>query len=832
MAHVLSLISFPNPYTMLKNYIKIAIRTLTKHKIYSIINVLGLSTGIASCLLIMMFVRDEFSYDKFHEKSDQIYKVALERKYPNHATNYAIIPHSYADAMLRDFPEVEQVVRMGGPVNNVIVTYKDSKDEQKQFEEDFLMAADSNFFDVFSIKILKGDPLKVLVNLTDIVVTEATAKKYFGAEDPIGKVLRMFNQDFTVTGVCENIPENSHFKFDFLAKWDEQFFGGGRRVNFISFSAHVYLLLKPGSDAKALESKFPKMVDTYAAAQIESDLGKSWEDYKKDGNGYRYYLQPLTKIHLDPTHIEAKMRPGGNLNYVYFMISIASLILIIACINFMNLATARSAERAREVGVRKTMGSFKSQLVLQFLVESILLSVVATILAVGLMYLALPSFNELTGKALTFDASPLLIFSLVAIAVFVGFLAGSYPAFVLSAFNPVVVMKGKFTGSARGSWLRNGLVVFQFFISIVLIVGTMVVIEQMRFIQSKSLGYEKDQMLVVERVFALQDQSQTFMDELKRMANIEETGGTSAMLGREGDFFGEQWMAEGSSEILTTKSMIINDDFASTVGFQFLEGKGYSKETNDSLSLVLNETAVRLMELKDPIGKKISQVQRRQDGNVTVQYTIVGVIKDFNFQTLRDPITPLTIRSLESFGPQANAGFAYARVKGKNLTDVVAAVEAKWKELAPDQPFKYVFLDDNLNAQYEAEKRAGEVFGIFSGLAIIIACVGLFGLAAYTASLRTKEIGVRKVMGASVSSVVLLLSKDFTKLILIAFIIASPVAWYVMDNWLQGFAYRIQLGVGVFLLAGLTSLLIAWITVSYQSIKAAIVNPIKSLRSE
>jgi putative ABC transport system permease protein len=821
--------SFNPEIPMLRNYLKIALRSLFKQRIYSIINVLGLSTGIASCLLIVMFVRNEFSYDKFHERADRIYKVALERKYPTHSTYYGIIPHSYGDAMMADFPEVEEVVKIGGPFNNVVVTYIDKDKNRKQFEENFMLFADSNFFRVFSIKILKGDPQKALTKINDIVITQSTAKRYFGAEEPVGKSFRFFDQDFQVTAVCEDVPENSHMKFDFMGKWNDQFFGGGG-PNFTGFSAHTYLLLKPGADAETLEGKFPKMVDTYAAAQIEQVLGKSWEDYKKEGNGYRYFLQPLRGIHLDPTNIEAKMRPGGNINYVYFLISIAGVILLIACINFMNLATARSAERAREVGVRKTMGSLKGQLMWQFLVESILLSLFSTIFAVGLMYFVLPYFNALTNKQLSFDLSASMALTLAGVSIIVGFLAGSYPAFVLSGFNPVEVMKGKFSGSSRGAWLRNGLVVFQFFISIVLIVGTIVVGEQMRYMQNKNLGYEKDQILVIERVGALQNNTQSFMEELKTMSEVQSVGGTFSMLGREGDFFGSQWQPEGSTEILTTKTMGIDDDFASTVGFEFVEGKAYSRETNDSLSVILNEAAVKVMGIKDPIGKKLSQVQRRPTGNVTIQYTIIGVIRDFNFQTLRDPITPLTIQSVESFN--GRPAYAYVRLKGKDLPSLIAKTESKWRQLAPDQPFKYIFLDDNLKAQYENEKRAGEVFAIFSGLAIIIACVGLFGLAAYTAGLRTKEIGIRKVMGASVPSVIFLLSKDFTRLILISFVLATPFAWYMMNNWLQGFAYRVELGVGVFLLAGLTALLISWITVSYQSIKAAIVNPIISLRSE
>ncbi len=674
---------------MIKNYFKVAIRSLIKQKVYSIINILGLSIGIASCILIITFVMDEFSYDRFHEKTDRLYKVGLERKYPNHSTNYAIIPHSYADVIAQDFPEVASTIKLGGPFNNVVVEYTNSQNEKKQFEENFIMASDSNFFQVFSIKLLKGDPGTVLTKINDIVITEETAGRYFGKEDPIGKTLRMFNQDFVVTGVSENVPENSHFKFDFLTKWTDPVFGGGVRSNFVTFTAHVYVELQHGSDPKALESKFPKMVDTYASSQIERDLGKSWEDYKKDGNGYRYFLQPLASIHLDPINMEAKMRPGGNRNYVYFLISIASLILIIACINFMNLATARSAERAREVGVRKTMGSLKGQLVSQFLVESIVLSLFSTFLALGLAQIALPYFNNVAHKELAFSFSPLFLTSMLAISILVGFLAGSYPAFALSSINPIIVMKGNLTSSSKGSWLRNGLVVFQFFVSIVLIVGTMVVTKQMEFMKKKSLGYDKEKVLVVERVFALNDRAQTFIDELKRLPGVEYAASSFSLLGRPGDFFGAQFTLEGSSEILTTKSMGIDDEFAKAIGFEFVEGRGYSKETNDSLSIILNETAVRTLEISDPIGKKLIQIQRNADGNVEVPYTIIGVIKDFNFQSLRDPITPLTIQSVESF--DGGAAYAIARISGSDMVKTVNSIEAKWKELAPEQPFKFVF---------------------------------------------------------------------------------------------------------------------------------------------
>lgn len=811
---------------MLRNYVLIAIRSLTKQKVYTAINIAGLSTGIAASVLIMLFIMDELSYDNFHDKSDRIYKIGLERKYPNHVTNYAVIPHSFADVMVKDFPEVEQTVKMGGPINDVQVAYEETSADRKQFEEDFVMAADSNFFQVFSIKLIKGEPTKVLANINSIVLTESTARRYFGQEDPVGKTLKMFQQDFVVSGICEDVPEQSHMKFDFLIKWND---GNQAQENFITFSAHVYVLMRPGTSPATLESKFPAMVDHYAAAQIERDLGKSWIDYKKQGNGYRYFLQPLQSIHLDPLNIESKIKPGGNKIYVYFLMGIAILTILIACINFMNLATARSAERAKEVGVRKTMGSETRQLVAQFLTESVMLALIATIIAVALMYAVLPGYNNLVSKTLHIPIELWFISVLVAGALFIGFLAGFYPAFVLSAYNPVVVMKGKFTGHSKGAWLRNGLVVFQFFISIVLITGTIVVNEQMLFMQSKSLGYDKEQILIIEQANVLDQNFKTFVDAVEDMPGVQHAGSTFSMMGRN-EFFGAQFQTEGSSEILTTKATAVDDGLAETIGLQFVQGRGFSKETNDSLSIVLNETAAKTLGIDDPIGKKISLVQRTAQGVENIPYTIIGIVRDFNYQSLRDPITPLAIQSIESFG--GVGAYVFVRAEGDGLNQTIDNLKVKWESFVNDVPFKYSFLDQNLHALYENEERSGKIFATFSSLAIIIACVGLFGLAAYTANLRTKEIGVRKVLGASVFGVVLLLSWDFTKLVLMALALATPVSWFLMNEWLENFAFRIEPGPLTFLFAGAAAMAIAWLTVCYQSLKAAMANPVKSLRSE
>jgi len=818
---------------MLRNYIKTAFRSLIKQKVYTGINVIGLAVSITASLLIVLYVKHELSYDKFFPGADRIFKMVLERKYPNHVTHYSVVPHSFAKAMQQDFPEVEGTLHLFGPNKNSVITYKVSDTEIKTFEEDYFLQSDSSFFNFFDLDLVKGDKSTALTSPNQVIISETTAKKYFGNDDPIGKILGGDFGEVKVTGVFKDLSDNSHLRFDFLGTIGGQFAQFLKRDNYTAFDSHTYIKLKSGTDAKALESKFPKMVDTYAAAHIEHDLGKSWEDYKKAGNGYVYTLQPLTSIHLDPTNLELTITPSGNLKYVYILSFIAILIVVIACINFMNLSTARSAERAREVGVRKVMGSIRSQLIIQFLTEAILLSFVGMVLAIAGVYMLLPSFNDLVEKQLQLVFSANLILALAAFTLIIGVLAGLYPAFALSSYNPVVVMKGNFSGSSKGAWLRNGLVVFQFMISIVLIVGTIVIGQQMKFMQNKNLGFNKEQVLMVKRAFALDKKTETFVEEIRRMSETQSVASTSSIVGNRDDFFGQQFQPEGSSEILTVKSMVMDDDFAGVIGFELKEGRLFTKETNDSLNILLNETAVKTMGMTDPVGRKLSQVNNNPDGSKTTLYfTIVGVIKDFHFQSLRDEITPLVIYDKELFGKQGGSAYVAARLKPNKFREAISKIEMKWKEMVPEQPFKYEFLDENLKQGYLEEQRSGKLFAVFSSLAIAIACVGLFGLSAYTASLRTKEIGIRKVLGSSVGGVVILLSKDFTRLVLIAFVLAVPLSWWMMDTWLKGFAYRVDLGVNSFIVAGILALAIAWLTVSYQSIKAAIVNPVKSLKSE
>lgn len=813
---------------MFTTNLKVALRNLLRQKVYSIINIAGLAVGIASCLIIVLYVQNEFSYDRFIQDHDRIYRMVLERKYPNHSTFYAIIPQSFEGVIRRDFPEVEQSTNLFG-FGNFTLSYKNERDEVSQFDEESVLAGDTSFLKMFSFELLKGNRATALAQANEILITEEAAKRFFGSAEPLGKIVTAGQNEFKVVGVLQNIPQNSHFKFSaVIAASTFQFTA---RENFTSFATFTFLKLRPGANPADVEAKMPAVVNTYAAAQIEQNLGKSWADYTKEGNGYRYFLQSLPSIHLDPTNLEAQMKPPGNRTSVYIMIAVAVLILVIACINFMNLATARSAERAREVGVRKVMGSFRKQLVWQFLTESFVLSLGGVLLAVAIIYFSLPVFNALTDKQLVLPFTAKAVGVLISLVLVVGLLAGSYPSFVLSSFNPVVVLKGKFTGSQKGKWIRNGLVVFQFWISIILMIGTLVIQQQMEFMSTKSLGFDREQVLVVERGFGLGPVSRTMIEEFKRLPEVAGAAGSFAMPGDEGNFFGIQFQPEGSSEILTTKSMVVADGLPEVMNMQLIDGRWFAQETNDSLHLILNEAAVKVMGIENPIGRTLMEVRQTPEGNITLPMKIIGIVRDFNFMSLRDNVTPLVLQSNESFGGAYQ--FIAVRVKPGQVPQAIQSIEAKWKELAPEQGFKFSFLDQKLDAQYRSEQQSGKLFGIFAGLAIFVSCIGLFALSAYITSLRTKEIGIRKVLGSSVAGVVLLLSKDFTRMILIAFVLAVPIAWYVMETWwLQNFAYRIAMNVWIFLVAGGAALLIAWITVSYQSIRAAAQNPIGALRSE
>ncbi len=807
---------------MFKNYVKTTLRSLFNNKLFSFINVFGLSVGIACTFLIVLNIQDELSYDRFFEGGDQIYRVALNRIYPDNEVDYAVIPITIGEAIETDFPEVEACTRVFSQ-NNEFIT----RVGERHFRERYVILADSNFFDFFNFPLIAGDQSTVLKTPNGFVLTESTARRYFGDSSAVGKMINVPNGEIMVTGVCKDVPKNSHFRFDFVGNL--AITGITRSPDYLAFSVKTYLKIKEGTDPDALESKFPDLVERYAAGQIESRMGVTYKDYIAAGNGYNYFLQPLKDIHLH-SNLRGEIKPNGNIIYVYIFIIVAGFLLLIACINFMNLSTARSTDRALEVGMRKVIGAQKKQLVWQFLIESFAITVISMILAVVLVELMLPAFNNLAGKELEvsyfgnwFTLPMLLLLGLV-----VGFFAGSYPSFILSAMQPLQFMKGRFISTRAGTFLRNTLVVFQFSISIILIAVTLLVGRQMNYFMNKDLGFSRDNILILQRTYLLQENHDAFRQELLKNPDIESVASSNTMISG-GYYFGNFFQTSNmGSEILTSDAMIVDEHFIETLDLTIIDGRSFSEEFNDSLSLIINESTITEFGLDDPIGKEL---YLNMDEGPIVKMTIVGVVKDFHNNSLHQNIKAFVLFSQTGpFGGGNN--ILSMRVKPKNIKKTISYIEEKWEEFLPGQPISYSFLDDDLANMYSNEKNSGRIFGVFSLLAIVIASVGLFGLAAFVTQKRTKEIGIRKVMGSTVSRIIRLLSTNFAKLVGIAFLIATPLAFFAIKRWLHNFAYQTQISVWIFVLAGLIALIIALITISFHTIKVANSNPADSLRYE
>ena len=815
---------------MLKNYLTIAWRNLTRNRNYAIINILGLAIGLACFMLIMLYVKGELGYDNFHPEGDDIYRMALERKYPGRSRHYAIIPAGYSEVVDKEYAEVERTCRLFFFQNNQTVL----KIDDQLYEEDKVMWADSNFFKMFGIPLLKGDEETVLTKPQSVVLSESLAQKLFGDKNPVGEIFNVppNPNDFQVTGVCGDVPNTSHLQFNMLVS--SSTLGFIQQPNYLNFSAYTYLKLNPKADPVALEKKLPDLVVKYASSQVLTQFGVNYEEYQKQGNGYRYFLQPLTDIYLD-SNLEAEMKPAGSRQRVSFFLVIAFLILLIACINFMNLATARSAGRAREVGIRKTLGSDRKQIAGQFLMEAVVISLIAAVLAYALDWIALPSFNGLTGKSFSMTdlLSPIFLLILLAAAGVAGLLSGVYPAISLSGFKPMDVLRGKFMQGTKGAGLRNSLVVFQFGISVFLIISTILVYKQLEFTQDKELGFDKDSLVTLQNAGGMTaQQGETFKNEVAKLPGVAAVSGCSNQPGDA--YFGMSFQPQGAEEMTTGSGLVVDEGYVECMKMEIVSGRSFSKEFSDSNSVVINESAAREMGLTDPIGKTVvsnDQFLNFQDGTQR-QYTVVGVVKDFHFQSLHHVISPLfLVHNQRGFNPGVD-GLVTVRMGAGDVLPTLQQIEDLWKQFLPEQPFNYAFLDRRWANLYEQEMTTRKVFGLFSLLAIFIACLGLLALAAFTAERRTKEIGIRKVLGATTGGIIGLLSKDFLKLVAIALVIASPIAWYAMNEWLQDFHYRIDIEWWVFVLAGVVAILIAFLTVSFQSAKAAMMNPVKSIRTE
>jgi putative ABC transport system permease protein len=818
---------------MIKNYFKVAWRNLVKNKVFSFINIFGLSVGLTSCMLITVYIYNEVSYDKYHKNINQLYQLATtfvkdgkEDKTPN-------TPAPMAGAMKQEFPEISETARMMAlfAEDKTLLQYKDDNGGQKSFYETKGFMADPSFFDLFTYHFIEGNPRTSLKEPLSIVLCEEIARKFFGDQPALNKVIHVNSNtngeyDYKVTGVFRPNSKPSQINARFFIS-----IGGGNMEQFIKQQTdmvsnnmfNTFFLLKPGSDAKKLEAKFSSFIDKYMRAGL-----------KAAGFDKRQFLIPMKDRHLYPGMSNDIVASGTvSVSYLYILGSIALFTLLIACINFMNLSTARSSKRSAEVGVRKVLGAEKRSLIRQFLGESLLMSMIAFVIALAITRLLLPAFAHLSGKNLTLDLSQqgLILAGFFLLAILTGLLAGSYPAFYLSSFKPVRVLKGRFTNSLSAIALRKGLVVFQFMISVVLIVASVVILNQMHFLRSTDLGFAKDQQVVIPlRSTVAKNIYTSLKDEIKNNPQVENVGATLYYPGivnpsDMGLYKGDKTVNDGKD----VHTNWVDESLLQTLGIKAVAGRLFSKDfpSDTNSRMILNEEAIRQLGFtssRQAVGGTVKFDWRGE----TYSWTIIGVVKDFHFQDLHVPIAPYAFQ----LNNRPSYNYLIVHAKTSDISSFLKSLSASWHKLNPNEPFEYSFIDQDFQKNYEAETRLTAIVGYFTIIAILISCLGLFGLATFSAEQRTKEIGVRKVLGASVTGIVALLSKDFLKLVAISILIASPVAWWIMNKWLQDFAYRTNISWTVFVITTIAALAIALITISFQAIKAAIVNPVRSLRTE
>jgi putative ABC transport system permease protein len=806
---------------MFKNYFKTAWRNLTKYKGFSIINIFGLSVGLAIWLIIIMFVRDELNYDKYNDQADRIFRIVADIHVNGNGINGNYAPAPMGPVMVKDYPQIEKAVRIRNLWQMSV---------KKGFEtliESNCVFADSNLFDVFTLPMIQGNPHTALVEPHTMVISEGIAKKYFNSTNVLGRT--MITNDTSIdkiTGVIKDMPAQSHFHFHFIKSMSEKKFDfPGAWVNPIS---SVYLLAKPGVTSKDIDQMLSAIVSKYVGPQLQSFVHSSLKDLVKNGDYFRYYSMPLTRIHLH-SNILSEFEPNGNIQYVYIFIVISIFILLVACVNFMNLSTALAASRSKEVGIRKVLGSHRSNLIFQFLLESIITSFFSLFSALLIAALLLPYFNQLTGKDFTISSifKNWMTPTLLLITIVVGSAAGSYPAFYLSSFQPTQVLKGRISSGFKSGWLRNSLVLFQFVTAIVLIIGTLVIYSQLKYIRNREIGYNRDQLLIINNTKSLGSNAKAFEEEVKKLSGVVSSTMTGFLPNKGGSAprgYFKDATVKGTGTFLLMP-WTIDADYISTLGMKITIGRNFSsKMPSDSSCVLINETAARLLGYSvDPINKFIFT-----GPDPIVRYSILGIVRDFNANSLRDKIDPIVFH----LGEEKSA--ISFRINTKYIPSLIANIKELYKseDKMAEQPFIYSFMDDDFKKLYESDERTGKVFISFTIFAILIACLGLFGLVTFAAEQKTNEIGIRKVLGASVKSIVKLLSKDFIMLVAIAALIAFPISWWGMHKWLQDFAFRIDIGLWVFAVAGISAVLIAVVTISFQAIKAALTNPVKSLRTE
>ena len=789
---------------MYRNYFKVALRNILRNKTFSVINISGLAIGITCCILILLYIQNELSFDRFHDKADNIYRVGMEMIGPEGSDRGSQTTAAVGPTMVNDFPEILETVRF-----NSINGYLNFKDKN-YFVQDILYT-DSTIFKVFSFELIIGNPGKALSDPYSIVLTEETAEKIFGKENPVGKFIRLNNkEDLTITGIVKSPPENSHIQFNSLISFSSLYEDSRLRMDWNGgWRYYTYIELMDGFPVKELEEKIPDFMYKY--------INKKYEQL---GYSLHPIFEPLKRIYLY-SDLGAGPGPSGSLSNIYIFSAIAFFILMIACINFMNLTTAQSAGRAREVGIRKVIGAGRKQLIRQFLGESVLLSFIGLIIALILIEIVIPGYNNLIGRKISLYGISAwwLIFGIPLFILIVGVLAGSYPSFYLSSFQPLKVIKGIFTSGSGKSGLRNTLVIFQFIISIVLIICTGTIYNQLNYIRNKEPGFDKENIVILPLVSdETRGNNEIIKTAFKSIPDIIEVSASSDYPGH--GFTRNGYLPEGFEEPIMIHVVDVDYDFIKTVGLEILKGRSFSREfSSDPKAYLINETCAKHLGWGEPIAKIISRGGDHQ---------VIGLVKDFHFASLYHKIEPLIF----TMKPYMGYSYLSVRINSGNINTTLNQLKKQWEKVVPGEAFDYIFLDESFNRVYRAEQQFGKILLYFAILTIIIACLGLFGLASFSTERRTKEIGIRKVMGSSVSGVVILLSREFTRWVLIANIVAWPVAYYGIKKWLQNFEYRIDFPVWIFFATALLVFLIAIFTVSYQAVKAARANPVDALKYE
>ncbi|HEX9509803.1 MAG TPA: ABC transporter permease [Puia sp.] len=808
---------------MLKNHFTIALRHLQKQKMYSAIKIGGFALSIAACLLIALYIRDELSYDRSYPDTARLYRITGEYDHDGKIETGADWPAPMAKALREDFPEVERSGRLmphelfSGAGSNEI---RRAEATQNNYEDKFTYA-DQDLLEMLKLPMLYGDRAHALAGPNTMVITKRKADKYFPHENPVGKTMILNNDKtriYTIGGVLPDFPATSHIQYDFLLTMTGYQLWSGEQQDWMSSNYYTYVLLKPGANAAQLQSKLGLLLKKYYIPALEKEGNK---DAAKLEQRSKFLLQPIANVHLG-SGIDDELS-HGDMRFIWLFGAIACFILTIACINFINLSTAKSANRAKEVGLRKVVGSTRGSLVWQFLSESLLFSFFSFALALLLAGALLPYFNTLAAKSLTIPWKEWwLLPAVLGAALVIGILAGLYPSFYLSSFQPIQVLKGVMSRGSKNSYLRSGLIVFQFATSIILIISTIVIYSQMQFILHRKIGFDKDQVVLIQGAHTLDKEVQHFKTELLKLPEVKNVSISDflpvAGTKRNGNSFWREGKTKEESGV-GAQSWTVDDDYLKTMGIRLAAGRNFSLDiASDSQAVLINQTMASRLNLKDPVGKKIS--------TLWATFNVIGVMEDFNFESIRTNIEPLCMHLGNS------PTILSVKANTKDMSKFLSAITGVWKTFSPSQPIRYTFLDESYANMYADVQRMGMIFTSFSVLAIIIACLGLFALSAFMAEQRTKEIGIRKVLGASVSGITALLSKDFVKLVVLSIVIASPITWWAMNKWLQDFVYHISLSWWMFLLAGCLAVLIALITVSFQSVRAALENPVKNLRAE